>query len=99
MRVPKYVVKFINRADERALDELERLIAWRREVLAEPPEPPPSPRREVVGKRKEGKVTVRSELIYCGKNCRGCPHGPYDYAYWWENGKVRSKYIGKTKKR
>lgn len=97
MRIPKTVIRFISRADERALDELESLIALRREELAEPPEPPVSAKREVVSTRKAGKVTVRSERIYCGKNCNGCPHGPYDYAYWWEGGRVRSKYIGKTK--
>lgn len=97
MRIPKNIIRFINRADERALDELERLIDLRRKILAEPPEPPVSTKREVVSKRKSGKVTIQSERIYCGKNCKGCPHGPYDYAYWWEDGRVRSKYIGKTK--
>jgi len=24
----------------------------------------------------------------------GCPHGPYYYAYWKENGKLKKKYIG-----
>lgn len=38
----------------------------------------------------------------CGKP--GCPtctppkpgHGPYWYAYWWEDGRVRSRYLGKN---
>lgn len=41
-------------------------------------------------------VKVRSQLIRCGKsNCTRCPHGPYWYAYWTEDGKRRSKYLGK----
>ena len=47
--------------------------------------------------------TVRYSQQYrrCGRP--GCPtctppargHGPYWYAYWWEGGRVRSRYLGK----
>lgn len=43
--------------------------------------------------------TYRRELVRCGKEscqCRnGKLHGPYWYAYWAENGKTKSQYIGK----
>lgn len=33
----------------------------------------------------------------CGKkNCGKCPHGPYWYETWWEDGRVKSKYHGKA---
>ena len=39
---------------------------------------------------------LRQHRVRCGKtSCRTCPHGPYWYAYWWENGKRRSRYLGK----
>ena len=42
-------------------------------------------------------VTYRQEQVRCGKRgCTRCPHGPYWYAYWRENGRLRSRYIGKT---
>jgi hypothetical protein len=41
-------------------------------------------------------MTFRLERVSCGKNCKGCPHGPYWYGYWREGGKTRSKYIGKN---
>jgi hypothetical protein len=42
------------------------------------------------------KITYRQEHVRCGrKNCTRCPHGPYWYAYWREDGRVRSRYIGK----
>jgi len=35
-------------------------------------------------------------LIRCGrKNCPTCPHGPYWYRQWKEDGRVRWKYVGK----
>jgi hypothetical protein len=43
-----------------------------------------------------GKVTYRQEPVRCGRqNCTRCPHGPYWYAYWREDGRLRSRYIGK----
>jgi hypothetical protein len=43
-----------------------------------------------------GKVTYRLESVRCGKpNCGSCPHGPYWYAYFREEGKQRSRYIGR----
>ena len=42
------------------------------------------------------KVTYRQEHVRCGRaNCTRCPHGPYWYAYWREDGRLRSRYIGK----
>ena len=44
----------------------------------------------------EANVSLRQQMVRCGKaNCTQCPHGPYWYAYWWEDGKRRSKYVGK----
>lgn len=44
-----------------------------------------------------GEVTYRQESVRCGKpTCTRCPHGPYWYAYWREDGKQRSRYIGKV---
>lgn len=51
------------------------------------------------GKRRPGHKTYRRELVRCGK--KGCKcadgqlHGPYWYAYWVENGRLKSQYIGK----
>jgi len=41
-------------------------------------------------------VTYRLEPVRCGKQGgKTCPHGPYWYAYWREDGRLRSRYIGK----
>lgn len=45
---------------------------------------------------QSGKVSYRLEPVNCGKaGCSKCPHGPYWYAYWREDGRVKSKYIGR----
>jgi hypothetical protein len=46
---------------------------------------------------KRPGVSYRLEEVKCGKRgCTRCPHGPYWYAYWREDGRLRSRYIGKT---
>jgi len=42
------------------------------------------------------EVKVRRQMVKCGKDsCTRCPHGPYVYAYWTEDGRQRSKYLGR----
>lgn len=53
-------------------------------------------RAGVVDPTKEAKVRLRRQLVRCGKDgCTKCPHGPYWYAYWTEDGRRRSRYIGR----
>ncbi|HEY7874481.1 MAG TPA: hypothetical protein VIG64_05090 [Actinomycetota bacterium] len=43
-----------------------------------------------------GSVTYRRESVRCGKRgCTRCPHGPYWYAYYREDGRLKSRYIGR----
>ncbi|MCC7076061.1 MAG: hypothetical protein IT198_02960 [Acidimicrobiia bacterium] len=44
----------------------------------------------------QAHVGYRRQFVRCGKEeCGKCPHGPYWYAYWREDGRQRSRYIGK----
>lgn len=41
-------------------------------------------------------VRLREQWVRCGKEaCTTCPHGPYWYAHWREDGRRRSRYVGK----
>jgi hypothetical protein len=42
-----------------------------------------------------GKGSIVKKKIPCGKDCDGCPHGPYEYRVWREGDKVRTEYLGK----
>ncbi len=59
---------------------------------------PAKPGAEVLQESKVGVMTYRLQRVKCGKpNCRcakGEGHGPYWYAYWWQHGRTRSKYLG-----
>lgn len=44
----------------------------------------------------EPRVSLRHQMVRCGKQgCTKCPHGPYWYAYWTEEGRRRSRYVGR----
>ncbi len=44
----------------------------------------------------EPDVRLQQRMVRCGKDeCTSCPHGPYWYAFWRENGRRRSKYVGR----
>jgi len=49
----------------------------------------------------ESRVTYRQQYTKCNRSgCGACMpdqlgHGPYWYAYWRENGRLRSRYLGK----
>ncbi len=79
----------------RSLDEydLRRLQSFVRGLLGS------REGRDLAGEgRPKGKVTFRRERVRCGReNCARCPHGPYWYAYWREDGKVRKRYLGTAK--
>ena len=63
--------------------ELQRLMILARARLGADP-------------RDEPSINLRSQMVRCGKDaCTSCPHGPYWYAHWTDNGRRRSRYIGR----
>lgn len=53
-------------------------------------------RSGVAGAAPEPSISMRRQMVRCGKRgCTRCPHGPYWYAYWTEDGKRRSRYVGR----
>jgi hypothetical protein len=52
---------------------------------------------ELVDVKSDGKEGyVVEKKIPCGKDCSGCPHGPYRYRQWRDGDTVRSEYLGKA---
>lgn len=77
----------------RALDEaqLRRLLILARGLLVGSPGPVVEP-ADVPGVPAARYVQKR---VRCGKACARCPHGPYWYATWREDGRSRSLYLGR----
>ncbi|MDP8959505.1 MAG: hypothetical protein M3N51_09995 [Actinomycetota bacterium] len=84
MPLNRYLLDAVRELDEH---ELRRLLILARARL------------ESTGALRSGddpEVTLRQQWVRCGKaSCGRCPHGPYWYAYWREDGRRRSRYVGK----
>jgi hypothetical protein len=88
MGLPRELVRDVRRLDEY---QLRRLLILVRGLLLhadgapsedEPALPP--------------TLRYRQELVRCGRSgCTTCPHGPYWYAHWNEDGRRRKRYIGR----
>ena len=53
-------------------------------------------RSGVISNGDQPNVKLRTQMVRCGKQgCTKCPHGPYWYAYWTEDGRRRTKYVGR----
>lgn len=79
---------------------LDELVRGDQESMK--PDTPESRPEKVEEFAADGR-TYRLESVRCGK--KGCKcadgklHGPYWYAYWLENGKTKSQYVGKKFRR
>ncbi len=84
------------------LEQLRDLDVWLHEVIgkAEVAGHERISARENIRKPDVDTKTFRLEKVRCGKaGCKcagGDLHGPYWYAYWSENGRTRSQYVGKN---
>lgn len=87
MAIPRDLVRAVRRLDQYELRQLAILVRGLLvHVDGQPDERdglPPT-------------LTYRQEHVRCGKaGCTTCPHGPYWYAYWREEGRTRKRYIGR----
>jgi hypothetical protein len=84
--------------------ELRKLDAWLRALLSDRKSKKSGQstamQAEVSRTRRDSHKTYQQEMVRCGKKgckcSRGELHGPYWYAYWSEDGKTKSEYIGKS---
>jgi hypothetical protein len=82
------LIRQVRRLDEY---ELRRLLIVVRGLLVGVDGPPDSEEPGL-----PPNLTYRQEHVRCGKErCSRCPHGPYWYAYWKEDGRTRKRYIGR----
>jgi len=95
--IPKTIIHALEHQDLSVLCEIRDLVEHLIKESGKPllAEDLPDD-REVLDVQTTGCITYRLEKVSCGKNCKGCPHGPYWYGYWREGGKTHSKYIGKS---
>ena len=89
MSLPRDLVRAVRRLDEAQLRRLAILV---RGLL----ETSDGARMELDQLPGMPQVSYRRQEVRCGRaECGACPHGPYWYAFWKEDGRSRSQYIGR----
>lgn len=88
MSLPRELVRAVRALDE---PQLRRLLILARGLLEASEDAVP----EIGDVPGMPEVRYRQQWVRCGKGCTACPHGPYWYAFWKEDGRRRSLYIGR----
>ncbi len=97
-QAPSYVIDPLKRQGSDLLEKIGRycfdLAEYKRHESYDDLEDTPLDEEQQEKLVEEGGPVEQEEMVRCGKNCAGCPHGPYVYKYEWKEGKVVSTYVG-----
>lgn len=100
--LPAYVTDPIERQDPNTLasirDYVDELLAYHRAVEAQALEGDDlaDQDEELVDVEDSEGGTIVVKKVPCGKDCDGCPHGPYKYRVSREGDSVEWEYLGKA---
>lgn len=98
--IPQYIVDGLHRQDKQSLAAIEDYAtALREHIEAQEAEPLDETdlaeeNEELVDVEDSDGGTVVIKKVPCGKNCSGCPHGPYRYTVQRVEGKLEWEYKG-----
>ena len=98
--IPTYVVDGIDRQDAETLHAIEQYARERREYLnaIEAAEIEANELadtgEELINTEDTDAGTVVIKMVPCGKDCGGCPHGPYKYIVTREGDTLNWDYRG-----
>jgi len=94
--IPKYVVDGLSRQNGETLrlirEYVDELMKYQQREVE--PDEVADEDEEVVGVEEHERGNVVEKRVPCGKDCGGCPHGPYRYLAYRDGGKVKTEYLG-----
>lgn len=99
--VPTYVREGVERQDAETLREIarwaERLAAWKeRDVDGTAIREDLDEEEQVDEIDEDDRGTIVRKRVPCGKDCSGCPHGPYEYRVRRDGDTLKWEYLGKS---
>jgi hypothetical protein len=94
--LPKYISEGLPKQDVQTLRETAEYIDELIELMTEPVEIEPDADEEVVDVEESADGSIVIKKVPCGKDCNGCPHGPYKYRVYRQGNDVVWDYQGKV---
>lgn len=96
--IPKYLGEGLQKQDVETLKAIEAYIHELLEWLNEAPDDIEfdDDEEEVDVEYSRGFTRV-IKRVPCGKQCNGCPHGPYEYHVRRKGNKLEWQYIGRVR--
>lgn len=98
--LPKYLREGLVKQDVATLNDVieyaQDLIEYNTEISDE--EIPVDEDEEITDIEDSNKGTIIEKKVPCGKDCSGCPHGPYQYLVYRQGGDIVWDYKGKVDK-
>ncbi|KZX46309.1 MULTISPECIES: hypothetical protein [unclassified Haloarcula] len=97
-QIPQYIVEGLHRQDLQSLATIEEYTKTLQDFIEEQDDTPieedelASKNEKIVDTDEKGGWTYVKKKVPCGKDCKGCPHGPYMYRVKRENGKLKWDY-------
>lgn len=96
--IPQYIVDGMHRQGSESLGAIEEYARELQEILDERDQQPLDEEQladsgeEVVDVDQKGGWTYVKKKTPCGKDCNGCPHGPYMYRVRRKDGELEWDY-------
>lgn len=96
--IPNYIGDGLDRQDADTLREIAEYCLDRAAWLERDVEPEDvvDEDEELVDVEDGEKGTIVLKKIPCGKDCNGCPHGPYKYRGYRDGDTVKTEYLGRA---
>lgn len=97
-QIPQYIVDGMHRQGPRSLAAIEEYARTLQVAIEKQDDEPieedelADANEKVVDVEEKGGWTYVKKKIPCGKDCKGCPHGPYMYRVKREGGKLKWDY-------
>jgi len=99
--IPKYIREGVERQDVQTLQAIAtwatQLAEWQESVDVDEIESDLDDEEKIDDVVEDtGGGTLVEKMVPCGKDCGGCPHGPYTYRVTRSGDSLDWEYLGKT---
>jgi DNA modification methylase len=96
--IPQYILDGLDRQDPESLRAIagyaRQLATEREQVSLDDITTALGENESIEGIHRTDTGAIVEKRVPCGRSCDGCPHGPYKYRVYRDNGNIKMDYLG-----